>query len=75
MNGRITTKLMFPGDIDGVACSENELVYLSGNIYIATSTFGMEINPTKTKMMINDNNCRVSPSRMNKLKPSTTSNI
>ena len=68
---------MFSDNIGGLDGSEDELVYLANNIYIEGNKFGMEINPTKTKVMINDNiyHPRITTYRMNKLKLSTTSNI
>ena len=57
INGRIITGLKFAGDIDGLAGSEEELVYLSKNKSLEASTFGMEMNPTKTTLLLNDNTC------------------
>ena len=33
------------------------MIYLENKISEAASKFGMEINPTKTKLMLNDNTC------------------
>ena len=57
MNERIITNLRFANDIDGLAGSEEELVSLAKNISLAARTFVMEINPTKTNFMLNDNTC------------------
>ena len=63
MNERIITNLRFADDIDGLAGSEDEMIIseisisLENKISEATSKFGMEINPTKTKFMLNDNTC------------------
>ena len=57
MNGRLITDLRFADDIDGIAGSEEELVSLKNKISLEASKFGMEINPTKTKLMLNDNAC------------------
>ena len=57
MNKRIITDLRFPYEIDGIAGSKLELIYLSNNISLAAIKFGMEISPTKTKLMLNINTC------------------
>ena len=57
MNGRLITDLRFSDDIDGLAGSEDEMISLANKISEAASKFGMEINPTKTKLMLNDNTC------------------
>ena len=57
INGRIITDLRFADDIDGFVGSEEELVYLANNRSFSASKFGMEINPTKTKLMLNDKTC------------------
>ena len=57
MNGRLNTNLRFSDDIDGLAGSEDEMISLVNKISEAASKFGMEINPTKTKLMLNDNTC------------------
>ena len=54
MNVIIIIDLSFTDDIDGLASYEEEFVSLAKNISL---TFGMEINPTKTKLMYNDNTC------------------
>ena len=51
------TNLRFADDIDGLAGSKDEMVSLANKISEAASKFGMEINPTKTKLMLNDNTC------------------
>ena len=57
MNGRIITDLRFADDIDGLAVSEEALVSPEKNISLAANKFGMIINPTKTKLILNDNTC------------------
>ena len=57
INGRLITNLRFADDIDGLAGSEDEMISLENKISEAASKFGMEINPTKTKLMLNDNTC------------------
>ena len=57
INGRIITNLRFSDDIDGLAGSEGEMISLANKISEAANKFGMEINPTKTKLMLNDNTC------------------
>ena len=44
MNGRIITDLRFVDDIEGLACSEEELVSLAKKISLAEIKFGMEVN-------------------------------
>ena len=55
MNGRINRDLRFADNIDSLAGSEEELVSLEKNISLDAIKFGVEINPTKTKLMLNDN--------------------
>ena len=57
MNGRIITNIRFADYIDGLASSEDEMISLANKISEAASKFSMEINPTKTKLMLNDNTC------------------
>ena len=57
INGRLITNLRFADDIDGIAGSEDEMISLANKISEASSKFSMEINPTKTKLMLNDNTC------------------
>ena len=57
MNGRLITNLRVADDIDGLAGLEDEIIYLANKISEAASKFGMEINPTKTKLLLNDNTC------------------
>ena len=47
MNGRLITNLRFADDIDSLAGSEDEMIYLANKISEAASQFGTEINPTK----------------------------
>ena len=54
MNGRLITNLWFVDDIDGLTVSEDEMISLANKISEAASKFGMEINPTKTKLMLNE---------------------
>ena len=49
MNGRLITNLRFAGDIDYLTGSEDEMISLANKISESANTFGMEINPTKTK--------------------------
>ena len=57
MDGRIVTDLRFADDIDDLAGSKEKLVSLVNNISLAESILGMEINPTKTKLMLNEYTC------------------
>ena len=57
MNGRLITNLRFADDIDCLAGSEDEMIFLANKTSEAASKFAMEINPTKTKLMLNDNTC------------------
>ena len=55
MKGIIITGPRCADNIDYLADSDEELVSLAKNIPLAASKFGMEINPTKIKLMLNDN--------------------
>ena len=57
MNGRIITNLRFADDIGGLTGSEDEMISLANTISEVASKFGMEINPTKTKLILNNNTC------------------
>ena len=57
MNGRNITDLGFDDNFDGFSGYEEELVSLSKTISLTASKFVMEINQTKTKLLINDNTC------------------
>ena len=70
MNGRIITDLKFADNIYGLTGFEEELVSLA-NI----TGFYMEINQTKTTLMLNDNICNPLITIMNKSISLTTSNI
>ena len=54
------TNLRFADDIsiDGLAGSEEELINLTECLFKSANRFGMEINPSKTKLMLNDDNCQ-----------------
>ena len=58
INGRNITNLRFADDIDGLAGSEEELINLTECLFKSANRFGMEINPSKTKLMLNDDNCQ-----------------
>ena len=57
MKGRLITNLRLTDDIDSLAGSEDEPIYLSNKISESASKFGMEINTTKTKLILNGNTC------------------
>ena len=50
--------LRFVDGIKGFAGSEEELINLIECLFKAANIFGMEINPSKAKLMLNDNNCQ-----------------
>ena len=59
INGSWTiTNPRFADDIDGVAGSEEELINWTECLSKTANRFGLEINPTKTKLMLNDDNCQ-----------------
>ena len=58
INGRTIENLRFVDDINGFAGSEEELINLIESLFKAANRFGMEINPSKTKLMLNDDNCQ-----------------
>ena len=58
INGRIITTLRFADDIDSLAGSEEELINLTGYLFKAANIYRMTINPSKTKLMLNDDNCQ-----------------
>ena len=58
INGRNIKNIRFADDIDGLACSEEELINLTECLFKSANRFGMEINPSKTKLMLNDDNCQ-----------------
>ena len=45
-------------DICGFTGSEEELIHLIECLFKSANIFGMEINPSKTKIMLNDDNCQ-----------------
>ena len=51
IGGRIITNLRFADDIDGLAGKEEELENLAKNVETASTAYGMEISPEKTKIM------------------------
>ena len=53
IGGRTITNLRFADDIDGLAGSEYELNSLIRKIDFTSRVYGMEINATKTQIMIN----------------------
>ena len=56
MGGRIITILRFAHDIDGLDGKEEELENLVKKMKAASTAYGMEINPEKTKVMSNSAN-------------------
>ena len=56
IGGRIITNLRFADDIDGLAGKEEELENLVKTVEAASTTYGMEISPEKTKIMSNKAN-------------------
>ena len=51
IGGRIITNLRFSDDIDGLAGKEEELENLVKKVETASTAYGMEISPEKTKIM------------------------
>ena len=62
IGGRIITNLRFADDIDGLAGKE-ELENLVKKVETASTAYGMEISPEKTKIMSNNANGLTKPSR------------
>ena len=58
INGRTITNLRFADVINGLVGSEEELINVSKCLFRAANRFGMEINPSKSKLMLNDDNCQ-----------------
>ena len=56
IGGRIITNLRFADDIDGLAGKEEELENLVKTVETASTAYGMEISPEKTKIMSNKAN-------------------
>ena len=56
IGGRIITNLRFADDIDGLAGKEEELENLVKMVETASTAYGMEISPEKTKIMSNKAN-------------------
>ena len=56
IGGRIITNLCFEDDIDGLAGKEEELENLVKMVETASTAYGMEISPEKTKIMSNKAN-------------------
>ena len=56
IGGRIITNLHFADDIDGLAGKEEELENLVKKVETASTAYGMEISPEKTKIMSNKAN-------------------
>ena len=56
IGGRIITNLRFADDIDGLAGKEEELENLVKKVETASTAYGMEISPDKTKIMSNNAN-------------------
>ena len=56
IGGRIITNLRFADDIDGLAGKEEELENIVKTVETASTAYGMEISPEKTKIMSNKAN-------------------
>ena len=56
ISGRIITSLPFADDIDGLAGKEEELENLVKKVETASTAYGMETSPEKTKIMSNNAN-------------------
>ena len=56
IGGKIITNLRFADDIDGLAGKEEELENLVKKVETASTAYGMEISPKKTKIMSNNEN-------------------
>ena len=54
MGGRTITNLRFADDIDGLAGDEQELVNLVKRLEKTSTSYGMEINAEKTKLVMNN---------------------
>ena len=54
IGGRPISNLRFADDIDGIAGSEDELIYLINRLDTSSRNYGMEISPEKTKIMANE---------------------
>ena len=54
IGGRTITNLRFAEDIDGLAGEKGELANLVERLDKASTAYGMEIRPEKTKLMTNN---------------------